>query len=367
MALLSWILCRPHVILHWAPTENGYETGVLKNFRLSQLQIIAKQGITKPQLVGYKYMSSEELLSSGARTMGLFEATCYCCTILIVIAVLQLTPASSATNTSCPTWKFYNNATRQCKCGYGLRCHKDQVMIQDNYCATSSGEGGQYFLAYCPFGHPVNRTNRMLAEMPTDPDMLDDVMCGPYKRKGLLCGECIEGYGPAVYSFDMKCADCSIMSPGYAVTLYLLLELCPITVLFIVLIVFRLNITSGPLLGYLVFCQNFSLWQQNKFYYFKSHASTSFRLMFKLTLTLFQLWSFQFLQSVIPPFCISEKLTGVQIQMLSLVSATYPVIPVIVTCSFMELRTCKELQNPSHSLEAIQNHPQQHQLHWSDQ
>ena len=96
MALLSWILCRPHVILHWAPTENGYETGVLKNFRLSQLQIIAKQGITKPQLVGYKYMSSEELLSSGARTMGLFEATCYCCTILIVIAVLQLTPASAA-------------------------------------------------------------------------------------------------------------------------------------------------------------------------------------------------------------------------------------------------------------------------------
>jgi hypothetical protein len=270
--------------------------------------------------------------------------------VIVLYACASTSVLVCGSNFTCPTWFFYDNATKQCECGKTfedkLICNGNtSVWIANGFCATTSVKDGLYYAGYCPFTHRQNSKNRIFSELPSDPDMLDDVMCGPYKRKGLLCGECIEGYGPTVYSFDMKCADCSIMSPGYAVTLYLLLELCPITVLFIVLIVFRLNITSGPLLGYLVFCQNFSLWQQNKFYYFKSHASTSFRLMFKLTLTLFQLWSFQFLQSVIPPFCISEKLTGVQIQMLSLVSATYPVILVIITCSLMELhaRNCRIL------------------------
>ena len=106
----------------------------------------------------------------------------------------------------------------------------------------------------------------MSSEIPSDPDMLDDVMCGPYNRKGLLCGECIDGYGPAVNSFDLKCVDCSKLSPGYAIILYLLIELFPITIFFIGLIAFRFNITAGPFLGYLIFCQYYVLWLRENMY-----------------------------------------------------------------------------------------------------
>ena len=95
----------------------------------------------------------------------------------------------------------------------------------------------------------------MYSEMPSDPDLLNDTMCGPYNRTGLLCGRCIDGYGPAVYSLDMKCADCSKISTGSAISLYLFLELIPITLFFICVVLFRLNITAGPLLGYVLFCQ----------------------------------------------------------------------------------------------------------------
>ena len=71
-------------------------------------------------------------------------------------------------------------------------------------------------------------------------------MCGPYNRKGLLCGECIDGYGPAVFSPYIKCENCSKLSTGFAVSLYLLLELTPITLLFVCVVVFRLSITAGP-------------------------------------------------------------------------------------------------------------------------
>ena len=42
----------------------------------------------------------------------------------------------------------------------------------------------------------------MNSEMPSNASQLDKMMCFPYNRRGLLCGECKDGYGPAVYSFD---------------------------------------------------------------------------------------------------------------------------------------------------------------------
>ena len=273
-----------------------------------------------------------------------------CCSIIaavLLVSVVRLTSAS-ASNTSCPTWFYYNNSTRQCECGHGLDCSDDnKVLIQNGYCATSSGQGDQYYyFGICLFGHPVNRTNRMYSEMPSDPDMLDDVMCGPYNRKGFLCEDCIDGYGPAVYSVDMKCANCSKLSLGYAITLYCVLGFLPTTLLFICLVVFRLNITSGPLLGHMIFCQVYIQWGKENpyvFAYTESHVSTSIRALFKFLLTLSQFWNLDYFQTVIPPFCISDKLTNIQVIILNLVPATYPIVLVITTCILMELhgRNCR--------------------------
>ena len=186
----------------------------------------------------------------------------------------------------------------------------------------------------------------MYSEMPSDPNMLHDVMCGPYNRKGLLCGECIDGYGPPVYSFDMKCVNCLKLSPGYAVALYLVLELLPITLFFICLIVFHFNITAGPLLGHIIFCQLYiELCKENVFIYeyIQSHVSPSIKALFTFSLTLSQFWSFDYLNTVIPPFCISEKLTNIEVKMLDFVPATYTIVLVIITGILMELhaRNCR--------------------------
>ena len=114
-----------------------------------------------------------------------------------------------ATDTSCPTWHYYNNATGQCECGHLLLCSSEQVDIKINYCAKSSEQEDDYYASYCPFTHTLNSTNRMYSEMPSNASQLDEVMCGPYNRRGLLCGECKDGYGLAVYSFDLKCVNCS--------------------------------------------------------------------------------------------------------------------------------------------------------------
>ena len=162
-----------------------------------------------------------------------------------------------ATDTSCPTWHYYNNATGKCECGSLLFCSSDgnQVEIRIDYCATSTGQEDDYYVSYCPLTHTVNSTNRLYSEMPSNASQLDEVMCGPYNRRGLLCGECKDGYGPAVYLFDMTCANCSSLWSRYAISLYLFLQFIPTTLIFLCFVVFRSRITSGPLLGYVLFCQ----------------------------------------------------------------------------------------------------------------
>ena len=68
---------------------------------------------------------------------------CYC----LLIVKLSLCSVS-ATDTSCPTWHYYNNATGQCECecGYRLLCSRDgnHVDIIIHSCATSSGQEDDY-------------------------------------------------------------------------------------------------------------------------------------------------------------------------------------------------------------------------------
>ena len=250
-------------------------------------------------------------------------AVWYC--IFTMVHVSSVT----AGNTSCPLCYYYN-ATQQCE-------RQKVLEITDGNCITYSGHKDLYYIGDCPFGHSGNRTDRMHFELPCDPDKLNDMMCGPYNRKGLLCGRCIDGYGPPVYSYDLKCADCSKLSTGYAVTLYLLLDLIPVVLFFICMVIFHLKITSGRLLGYVLFHQLFMYPQMWYYFYMQSHVSGSLKVLLHASVVLSKVWSINPLKSVIPPFCISERLTGIHVQMLSLVTVTYPVVLVIITCILMEL------------------------------
>ena len=262
----------------------------------------------------------------------------WCCTTLIVC--MYFTFASS-----CPTFFYYSNTSHQCECGMsaGVQCNQQKRKAEvDLYtCVTTAEQEGQYYVGLCPFAHTaMNHTNRMLSQLPSDPDQLNDVMCGPYNRRGLLCGECISGYGPGVNHFNLKCTNCSNIPTVLAVGLYLLVELVPSTLFFICVIIFHINITAGPLLGYVLFCQLLTTYfqiQVSMYVYIVSHVSAPLKALFQISLTLSALWNLSFLKPVIPPFCISEKLTGIHTLLLSFVAVIYPILLITIICVLIEL------------------------------
>ena len=73
--------------------------------------------------------------------------------------------------------------------GYTATVMVNQVDISSQSCATSSGQDDDYYIGSCPFRYTNNSTNRMYSEMPSNASQLDEVMCGPYNGRGLLCAE----------------------------------------------------------------------------------------------------------------------------------------------------------------------------------
>ena len=263
------------------------------------------------------------------------------CLFLSVLALLV-----RASNYSCPTWYYYSNTTQRCECGTHeaisewIICDQETLRVQilDGFCVTYSGQDGLFFAGECPFQYKFNKTNRLFSELPVNPNELDGLMCGPYNRKGLSCGKCLDGYGQGVYTLDKKCADCSKLSIASAICLYLLVDIVPITLLFFCIMFFRLNLTSGPMLGCLLFCQGFSFILEFDLLLYRcidSQSSSLFNPVLKIALILIECWNLSLLKPVIPPFCLSEKLTGIHIHYLHSASMYYLIF--LVTISFVAI------------------------------
>ena len=267
-----------------------------------------------------------------------------------------------ASNTSCPTGLYYNTTTSKCQCDEFLAeyqfvsCNqqRNRAYIHSGVCLTTGATNNSFTFGLCPltFGNWKNITNRLWLELPSDPDMLNATMCGPYNREGLLCGKCIDGYGLPVYSLDVKCVNCSSLSTSASITLYVIIEIFSTTLFFMFVTVFHLNVASGPLLGYFLFCQVFYLGTINRtsrvYNYILTHASHPMKILYQILLAFTEFWALTFFKSLIPPFCISEKLTSIHVQLLTMVPPIYVALLVFSIFALIELhaRNCKAFQKP---------------------
>jgi hypothetical protein len=70
-------------------------------------------------------------------------------------------------------------------------------------------------------------------------------------------------------------------------------------------------------------------------------VALSLRLLLDFIVAVSEFWSLNFFKVIIPPFCISEKLTAIHVHVLNLIPAIYPLVLVIVSCVLMELHARK--------------------------
>ena len=168
---------------------------------------------------------------------------------------------------------------------------------------------------------------------------LTEQTCGALNRKGLLCSECYEGYGPAAYAFANECVKCH-GSTFKRWALYLFVVLFPITIFYVIVIVFNIRATSPPFAAYVLFCQIFASLDRIFF-----PGSTKFsihdpnQVLLLLARTLSGVWNLDFGRYIIPPFCLSEGINSYHVLFLDYIPGFYPMILIFITYILVELHS----------------------------
>ena len=230
-----------------------------------------------------------------------------------------------------------------CKTKWGkswdMKMKQGEFYLSIGYLMTFKEDKGIVLSGYPYYqleGH--NMSDPGYIKLPDNISELNDYMCGPMNRKGFLCGDCIDGFGPSASSIGYRCSNCTDV--WYGVPLYLLLELLPVTIFYFTILVFPIPITYAPLPCFILYSQlimyEITIDQQppiNKLVI--TQLENNFLL--KFLIALYSIWSLQILNYIVPPFCISENLHSIHMAFLGCISIAYQIIFISVTWICIEL------------------------------
>lgn len=233
----------------------------------------------------------------------------------------------------CPPWFFYNRAMKTCECFRShstdqiIKCAEKEAFLKLGYCMTYE-EGGGFYVGICDNVHISNTTDDNYIRLPSNVSDLNNYMCGPMNRKGMMCSECADGFGLAVFSIEQVCANCT--GVWYGVPLYLFIVFVPVTVFYFVIIFFHINVTSSPMVAFVFYSQV----AVSTFYMVSNKLIFSTTIVYKflkVLLSLYGIWNLDFFTLIIPPFCVSSNIKPIHAIFLNFVSAVYPVCLIVLS------------------------------------
>ena len=173
----------------------------------------------------------------------------------------------------------------------------------------------------------------------------EDRICGELNRQGTLCSRCRndtnDKYGVSVNSYDFRCIKCN---ERYSWLLYILAELVPIIIFFIVVAFFNVSAASGPMNAFVFFSQMVTVpYFHNPhtftfgIFFFNDNLTVSRILLAFITFP-YSIWNLDFFTtSLIPGFCLDDRLHTLDVIGLKYLNAFLPLLLIIICYILIEL------------------------------
>lgn len=287
--------------------------------------------------------------------------------LTLLLVVLARTYGSNETendlsaespDVTCPPWMVFQDG--KCLCSETLSnfnqlqrkftvsafCNRQTqtTYISSGTCVThtnTSSIAEDIVIGDCPYipFEDLNYIHGYLRPLPQTVSQLNSAMCGPLNRRGMLCRSCRQGYGVAVYSLGYPCAKCGA-NHKLNTLWYILLETVPITILYVIVVVFRIRATAPPLAG-LVFLSHtiLNVVKVRIIIYTTMVYSTTKAIQLGWLFGIFccSIWSLDFFRGLVPPFCVNENINNLQATLLEYFSAFYPLVLILITLLAIEL------------------------------
>ena len=201
---------------------------------------------------------------------------------------------------------------------------------------------------------------------------LNEDICGVKNRTGMLCGECIPGYGPALNSELYNCVPCNDSTKGYVtkhVTYYILSQYVPLFLMFLALIVFNIKLTTGPANAFILYSQvissTFDLDAGGRIPLRSTIPNYhNYELAYKFPYGIFNL---KFFEQLIPAkyLCLGENFNVLDVMLLEYIVAFFPLLMIIVILIVYKITSFSGCCT-GHARETLPDHPVRRntQSHW---
>ncbi len=230
------------------------------------------------------------------------------------------------------TWFVWDNTTSMCECGpnrYKMTCNREsqEVWIEVVMCMTYDNSTGSTTVAYCPYAtfHELKLEHNSV-HLPKLRDELNNAACGEANREGILCSKCKPGYGPSVLSYGYPCAKCSGSLYGWF--LYVAVTFLPTAAFFLIIVLCQFRIMFPPFNILVVVCQLMSVvlsWFPNRL-----NGNSFTDILIGTGLAIVTSFNLDFFRFIIPPFCITENISNLQMLCMDYIVAFSPLLLTVV-------------------------------------
>ena len=197
----------------------------------------------------------------------------------------------------------------------GIKTNADAWFCSESYCNYTTDQSQEHLL-------PSNRSEN-----------LDNATCNP-SRKGKVCGVCIANHSATYRSTSFSCKPETLCFLGWL--FYILTELVPVTILFLVVIFFNISFTSGPLNGVVFFMQVVDTMKLDAENFIKIDSTVhTFARLYKLVYRIFTLRIFALEEF---SFCLWQGASALDMLAFRYVTVIYSLFLVIATV--LSLKVC---------------------------
>lgn len=285
-------------------------------------------------------------------TLALFTA------ILLVSQAQPLTGPETPLSQACSLWfvPVQSGNSTYCQCGDDLNgwvhCNNisRQVFLRSGICMTYDDATNQTLVGGCLYtaNHYVKAFSDFgYVQLPSNVSKLNEFICGPYNRDGLLCGRCKRGFSPGLSTFiyNHKCIDCdSGQDTTFGWLAFFAVQVLPATVLFIIVVAFQVSAVTPSMNAYVFICQIITLPEFISFMksYTEPLSSTAEKFQ-ELLFSIYGVWNLDLLRPLIPNLCLSRTVNTHTVLMMEFSAAVYLLFLIVITyvAIVLHARNCR--------------------------
>ena len=244
--------------------------------------------------------------------------------------------ANCSNESKCPTW-FFCNSEKNCQCedSDGIKCDNEKHVsaILVCYCVTYDNDTGSTYTGQCfynceHFNATIKNDVRYVYHyLPRDPEVLiNNSACTHFHRRGILCGDCDEGHSPLVLSYNLSCIPCANGQNNW--WKFILVGFLPLTLFYIFIVLFNVNVTSSRLHGVVWASQVISMptFVRTVLFALEIHGNLN---LGRFIVMFYSYWNLDFFHSI--PLNICLNITTLQTLALEYLIALYPFVLISIS------------------------------------